>query len=230
MSRRKKKIVENLLITDIVPEGKGLGRADDLVVFVKDVVPGDVVDVLIQKNKSSYKEGIAVKFHKYSDLRRPARCKHFGLCGGCKWQNISYDEQLKFKEKITKDAFDRIAKVPIGEILPILPSNEVFFYRNKLEFTFSSRRWLTPQEMEQERPTSAEGLGFHLPGMFDRILDIEECFLQSEISDKIRNVIKKYSIENKLNFYDTREQKGFLRNLIVRNSISTQEYMVILIV
>ncbi|MBN2894121.1 MAG: 23S rRNA (uracil(1939)-C(5))-methyltransferase RlmD [Bacteroidales bacterium] len=226
---RKKKIINNLTITDIVPEGKGLGRKDDLVVFVKDVVPGDEVDVLIKRNKTAYKEGIAINFHKYSDLRVSAKCKHFDLCGGCKWQNITYDQQLAFKQKITQDAFDRIAKVPVGESFPIMGSDETYFYRNKLEYTFSTHRWLTKEEMENGRPESAAGLGFHLPGMFDRILDIDECLLQSELSNKIRNEVRKYAIEQKLEFYNIRSHQGFLRNLIVRNSVSTGEYMVILV-
>lgn len=229
MARRKKKIIENLTITDIVPEGKGLGRKDDLVVFVKDVVPGDEVDVLIKRNKTAYKEGIPIKFHKYSDLRVEAKCKHHELCGGCKWQHITYEQQLAFKQKITEDAFARIAKVEVGETLPIMGSEETYFYRNKLEYTFSTHRWLTKEEMADGRPESAEGLGFHLPGMFDRILDIDECLLQSEFSNKLRNAVRKYSLENNFSFYNIREQEGFLRNLVVRNSISTGEYMIILI-
>ncbi len=227
---RKKKIIQQVEITDIVPEGKGLGRKDELVIFVKDVVPGDVVDVLIKRNKTSYKEGIAVKFHKFSDLRIKPQCKHFELCGGCKWQNISYLQQLKFKQKIVVDAFERIAKVEIGEVAEILPSENIFKYRNKLEYTFSSRRWLTKEEMADGKPLSAEGLGFHLPGMFDRILDIDECLLQDDLTNSIRNFVKKYAIEHNLNFYDTRNHSGFLRNLVVRNSFATGEFMIILIV
>ncbi len=228
---RKRKIIENLEIIDIVPEGKGLGRKDDLVIFVKEVVPGDVVDVLIKRNKPSFKEGVAIKFHKYSDLRINAKCEHFDLCGGCKWQNITYEQQLKYKQKIVQDAFERIAKVPIGEIQNILPSPDTYFYRNKLEFTFSSRRWLTNDEINSDDNTiNANGLGFHRAGMFDRIIDIKECWLQSEISNKIRNAVREFAFENNLNFYDTRNHEGFLRNLVVRNSISTNEYMIVLII
>ncbi len=227
---RRKKIIEKIEITDIVPEGKGLGRKDDLVIFVKDVVPGDVVDVMITRNKSGYKEGKIAKFHKKSDLRVQAKCKHFDLCGGCKWQNISYENQLKFKQKIVQDAFERLAKVQVEEKQEIMPSEKTFLYRNKLEYTFSSRRWLTKEEMADGRPLSAEGLGFHLPGMFDRILDIDECWLQSDLSNQIRNSVRDFAKENKMNFYDTRNHSGFLRNLIVRNSFHTGEYMVVLIV
>jgi len=229
MGRSKRKIIENLEIIDIVPEGKGLGRKDDLVIFVKDVVPGDVVDVLIKRNKPSFKEGVPIKFHKYSDLRVEAKCKHADLCGGCKWQNISYEQQLAFKQKIVEDAFQRIAKVPVGEIQKIMPSENTFFYRNKLEYTFSSKRWLKKEEIDLSKPLQANGLGFHLPGMFDRILDIDECLLQSEVSNKLRNSVRKYAFEQNLEFYDAREHTGFLRNLVVRNSVSTGEYMVILI-
>ena len=226
---RRKKIIENLTITDIVPEGKGLGRKDDLVVFVKNVVPGDEVDVLIKRNKPAFKEGVPIKFHKYSDLRVDAKCKHADLCGGCKWQNITYEQQLKFKQKIVVDAFERIAKVSVGEIQQILPSENTFFYRNKLEYTFSPKKWLTKEEMNSDKPMQTNGLGFHLPGMFDRILDIDECLLQSELSNKIRNSVREYSFEQKLDFYDAKNHSGFLRNLVVRNSVATNEYMIILI-
>jgi 23S rRNA (uracil1939-C5)-methyltransferase len=227
---RKKKIISEVEITDIVPEGKGLGRKDDLVIFVKNTIPGDIVDVLIQRNKSSYKEGIAIYYHKYSDLRVQARCKHFDLCGGCKWQNITYEQQLKFKQKIVYDAFERIAKVEIDQRNEILPSANIYYYRNKLEYTFSSRRWLTKDEMEGGRPLSAEGLGFHLAGMYDRIIDIEECLLQSQMSNEIRNAVRDFARQNKLGFYDTRNHQGFLRNLIIRNSFFSDEYMVVLVV
>ncbi len=229
MGRRRKKIIENLTITDIVAEGKGLGRKDDLVVFVKDVVPGDVVDVLIKRNKSAYKEGIAINYHECSDLRVEAKCQHHELCGGCKWQHIDYEKQLEFKQKITQDAFDRIAKIPVNQTSTILESENIYNYRNKLEYTFSPNRWLTKAEMEDGRPLSAEGVGFHLAGMFDRILDIDECLLQSDFSNIIRNDIKKYAIENNLSFYNIRQHEGFLRNLVVRNSLANNQYMIILI-
>ncbi len=226
---RRKKIIENLLITDIVPDGKGLGRKNDLVVFVKDVIPGDVVDALVVKSKTSFKEAKPVKFHKYSNLRIKPVCKHFGLCGGCKWQNIKYEQQLKYKQKIVTDAFERIAKTKIGQISKILPSKEVFYYRNKLEYTFSKHRWLTKDEINSEKRFDTNGLGFHVPGMYDRIVDIDECFLQSKFSDEIRNSVGKFAKENNLDFFDIRNNSGFLRNLIVRNSRWSNEYMVIVI-
>lgn len=228
--KRNNKVIENLEIIDIVPEGKGLGRKDDLVIFVKNVVPGDIVDVVITRNKPSFKEGKAINFHKYSNLRVNAKCSHFDLCGGCKWQNITYEQQLKYKQKIIEDAFQRIAKVEIDEIFPIMQSPETYFYRNKLEYTFSSRKWLEKSQLQDTENINMNGLGFHLPGMFDRILDINQCYLQSTISDKIRNGIREFAFKNEYTFYDTREHQGFLRNLIVRSSNSTGEYMIVLIV
>lgn len=228
--KRNNKVIENLEIIDIVPEGKGLGRKDDLVIFVKNVVPGDIVDVVITRNKPSFKEGKAINFHKYSDLRVDAKCSHFDLCGGCKWQNITYEQQLKFKQKIVEDAFQRIAKVEIDEIFPIMQSPETYFYRNKLEYTFSSRKWLEKSQLQDAENINMNGLGFHLPGMFDRILDINQCYLQSTISDKIRNGVREFALKNEYTFYDTREHRGFLRNLVVRSSNSTGEYMIVLIV
>ena len=228
--KRNNKVIENLEIIDIVPEGKGLGRKDDLVIFVKNVVPGDIVDVVITRNKPSFKEGKAINFHKYSDLRVDAKCSHFDLCGGCKWQNITYEQQLKFKQKIVEDAFQRIAKVEIDEIFPIMQSPETYFYRNKLEYTFSSRKWLEKSQLQDAENINMNGLGFHLPGMFDRILDINQCYLQSTISDKIRNGVREFALKNEYTFYDTREHQGFLRNLVVRSSNSTGEYMIVLIV
>lgn len=230
MRKRRRKIIEEIKITDIVPEGKGLGRKNDLVIFVKDVVPGDVVDVVITRNKTAFKEGKPIKFHKLSNLRIDAKCQHFQLCGGCKWQNILYEQQLIFKQKIVEDAFNRIAKVPIDEQFSIIKSQNTFYYRNKLEYTFSSRRWLTEQEITKNQPINANGLGFHLPGMFDRILDIEKCLLQSDMSNTLRNSIKKFAIEQKIEFFDPRQQTGFLRNLIVRSSNATNEYMLIIII
>ncbi|MBN2664139.1 MAG: 23S rRNA (uracil(1939)-C(5))-methyltransferase RlmD [Bacteroidales bacterium] len=228
--KRNNKVIENLEIIDIVPEGKGLGRKDDLVIFVKNVVPGDIVDVVITRNKPSFKEGKAINFHKYSNLRVNAKCSHFDLCGGCKWQNITYEQQLKYKQKIIEDAFQRIAKVEIDEIFPIMQSPETYFYRNKLEYTFSSRKWLEKSQLQDTENINMNGLGFHLPGMFDRILDINQCYLQSTISDKIRNGVREFAFKNEYTFYDTREHQGFLRNLIVRSSNSTGEYMIVLIV
>lgn len=226
---KRGQIIENLEITDIVVEGKALGRVDDFVVFVENSVPGDVVDVRITKKKSSYAEGFVVDFKKLSEIRQNAICKHFGTCGGCRWQNISYDKQLKFKEKIVKDNFERIAKVVPNEFLPIMGSEKIFFYRNKLEYTFSNRRWLEKNELENIEKIDTRGLGFHLPRMFDRIVDIDECFLQSDFSNQIRNGVRQFAKENDLEFADTRLHNGFLKNLIVRNTVFTNQIMVIFV-
>ncbi len=229
MKRKKYKIYENIEIIDIADKGKGLAKVDDLVIFVNQVVPGDIVDVRIVKRKKNYKEGIAVKFHKYSDLRTEAKCEHFGLCGGCKWQNMPYNQQLKFKQKQVKDALQRIAKVEVGNINQILGSKNTYFYRNKLEYTFSNRRWFTNDEIRPEGERNADGLGFHIPRMFDRVVDINKCWLQSEPSNSIRLSVKKFACENNYKFYDARNHTGFLRNLIIRTS-TTGEFMIILIV
>ena len=226
---KKGQIIENLEITDIVVEGKALGRYEDFVVFVNDAVPGDFVDVRITKKKSSYAEGFIVDFKKLSEIRQNAICKHFGTCGGCRWQNISYDKQLVFKEKIVKDNFERIAKIVPNEFLPIWGSEKTFFYRNKLEYTFSNRRWLEKNQLENIEKIDTRGLGFHLPRMFDRIVDIDECFLQSDFSNKIRNDVRQFAKDNNLEFADTRLHNGFLKNLVVRNTVFTNEIMVIFV-
>ncbi len=228
MAKRKKKtILRNLTIDDFAAEGKSIARKDGLVIFVRNAVAGDVVDVLITKKKKDYYEGVPIKFHTYSKLRTEPKCKHFGICGGCKWQNVSYQEQLKFKHKQVVEQIKRIGKIEPREVLPIIASDHIFYYRNKLEFTFSSRRWFVEQ-YEFEKIKTSKALGYHVPGMYDRVLDIEECLLQQEPSNKIRNELKKFAIDNKISFYDSRTHKGFLRNLIIRNN-TQGEFMVIVI-
>lgn len=232
MARRNKvkfKIFEDVEIIDAGAEGKAVARVEDRVIFVPYVVPGDVVDIQITKKKKNYLEGKAVKFHKYSDLRIKAECEHFGICGGCKWQILEYKQQLKFKQKQVKDNLERIAKVELPEINPILGSKNIYYYRNKLEFTFTNRKWLTKfnaDEKPEERDMN--GLGFHIPGMFDRIVDVNHCYLQAEPSNAIRLELKKFALENNLSFYNVRRWEGFLRNVIIRNS-NTGDLMVIVI-
>lgn len=232
MARRKRPLplIENLEITDAGAEGKALGRWNEKVVFVPFAAPGDVVDVQVFKKKKSFLEGKVTKIHKASPLRIEPKCAHFGLCGGCKWQHLSYTEQLKFKQKQVKDSLDRIAKVPYPEVLPILGSANQFYYRNKLEYTFSNRRWLTDYDPSKEEggPEDTNGLGFHLPGMFDKILDIEECFLQKDPSNAIRLAVKSYAVKHGLTFYNVRKWEGLMRNIIIRTS-STGDLMVIVI-
>jgi 23S rRNA (uracil1939-C5)-methyltransferase len=230
MVMKIKKIVEGIRIIDAGAEGKAVGKIEDKVVFVPFVVPGDLIDAEVFKNKKSYYEGTAVRIHEYSDKRTEARCEHFGICGGCRWQNLKYSEQLYFKQKQVQDNIDRIGKFEHPPLLPIIPSEKEFFYRNKLEFSFSNKKWLTEFSKSENVPIkNMNGLGFHVPGMFDRVVDIRNCHLQAEPSNQIRIAVKKYAIEHNLEFFNTRNFGGFLRNLIVRTT-STGEVMVILIV
>ncbi len=201
----------------------------DMVIFVPFVVPGDIVDIEVIREKKSYIEGKATKVHRYSEKRTDPFCSHFGTCGGCRWQNMRYEDQLNYKHKQVVDNFTRIAKIDDPKILPILPSENTMYYRNKLEYTFSNHRWLTGDELNRE-PSQRDqnALGFHIPLLFDKILDIDHCYLQQDPSNAIRLEAKRYAIEKHLSFYDARTWQGFLRNLIIRNS-STGDLMVIFI-
>ena len=223
------KIYENVEITDAGSEGKAIARIENLVVFVPFVVPGDVADIQIIKKKKSYLEGRAIRFHKYAENRAVPFCSHFGTCGGCRWQNMRYEDQLYYKQKQVVDNFTRIAKIENPNILPILPSHSTTYYRNKLEYTFSNRRWMTSDDFSiepSERDQNA--LGFHIPLLFDKILNIDHCYLQQDPSNAIRLEAKRYAVENHLSFYDARTWQGFLRNLIIRNS-NSGDLMVIFI-
>ena len=227
MSRKmKNKVITNLLIERIASEGKCVGHHEGKVVFVSNVAPGDVVDVRITKGKSSFMEGEAIRFHEYSKDRIEPFCSHFGTCGGCKWQHINYDLQKTYKRQQVLDQFQRIAKVPIPEVAPILGSEKTQYYRNKLDFTFSNSRWLTREEINSGQEFERNALGFHIPKMFDKIIDIEHCYLQGGISNKVRNALREFARENSLSFYDIRNQVGLLRNLIIRTT-STWQTMVI---
>lgn len=222
-------LLENITITDVAAEGKAIARIDDLVVFVPFVAPGDVVDIQISKKKKSFAEGRAVKFHNYSDKRSEPFCSHFGICGGCKWQHLAYSEQVKYKQKQVVDSLTRIGKIELPEVSPILGSVKTDFYRNKLEYTFSNKRWLTDSErFSDEQFKDMDALGFHIPGMFDKVLDIKKCWLQDDISNRIRLTIKAFCKENEYEFFDLRNQVGIMRNLIIRTT-STGEVMVIVI-
>lgn len=213
-------LLENVTITDIGAEGNALARVNNLVVFVPMLVPGDVVDLRVIRKRKKYLEGKVVKFHKYSADRIEQRCSHFGICGGCKWQHLPYNLQLRFKEKQVRDNLTRIGKTEMPDIKPIIGSDLIYLYRNKLEYTFSNKRWLTKEEVESGSEFKREdALGFHIPGLFDKVLDIKECHLQPEPSNQIRNAVRGYAVANSLDFFDLREQKGFLRNLVVRNSL-----------
>lgn len=221
MGRRKElPLLEKVTITDIGAEGNALARVDNLVVFVPMLIPGDVVDLKVVKKRKKYLEGRVLKFHAYSPDRIDPRCKHFGVCGGCKWQHLPYELQLKYKEKQVKDNLKRIGKIEDPDIMPIIGSDDIYLYRNKLEYTFSDKRWLTIEEANSDNKYEREGaLGFHIPGLFDKVLDIEECHLQPEPSNSIRNSVRQYAMEKELEFFDLREQKGFLRNIVIRNSL-----------
>jgi 23S rRNA (uracil1939-C5)-methyltransferase len=228
MSRKmKNKVITNLLIERIASEGKCLGHHEEKVVFVTGVAPGDVVDVRITKGKSSFMEGEPVKFHEYSKERIEPFCSHFGICGGCKWQHINYDLQKTYKRQQVLDQFQRIAKVAIPEVMPTLGSAKTTYYRNKLDFTFSNKKWLTLDQVRSDEEFDRNALGFHIPKMFDKIVDVDHCYLQGNISNEVRNELRKFALENKITFYDIRGQVGLLRNLIIRTT-STGESMVIM--
>ncbi|MEN8224905.1 MAG: 23S rRNA (uracil(1939)-C(5))-methyltransferase RlmD [Bacteroidota bacterium] len=231
MARRRTPfpLYEKVEITDAGSEGKAVARVDNRVIFVPYVVPGDVVDIQVYKKKKSFFEGRAVKVHTYSDKRTEPQCEHFGLCGGCRWQNMDYGQQLFYKQKQVADNLERIGGLQLPEILPILASDNIYHYRNKLEYTFSNRRWFVekpdPDNPDQQ---NRNGLGFHLPGMFDRILDIDNCYLQRDPSNGIRLAARDFALENEYEFYDVKKWDGYLRNLLVRSS-STGDLMVIIV-
>lgn len=254
MRKRKQSniILEKIEIADVAAGGKAIARSQSptlpdgagegvkkngMIIFVKGTVPGDVVDLEIFKKKKNYAEGKIIKFHKYSEKREKPFCSHFGTCGGCVWQNLNYEEQLFYKQKQVKEALEHIGKISLaptrsGEevILPIVPSKNETYYRNKLEFAFSNKRWLSNEEIKN-LPFGQDlggALGFHVSGLFDKVLDIEHCYLQPSPSNEIRLEIKNYALRNGLSFFDFRTQRGFLRNLIIRNS-SLGELMTILV-
>lgn len=240
MGRRNKQLplLENVEITDVAAEGMAIAKTEDGVVFVPFVAPGDVVDIQVTKKKHSYMEGRAVRFEKYSDERTEPFCEHFGTCGGCKWQHLPYDKQLFYKQKQIIDNLTRIGKVELQGVQPILGSVKTQLYRNKLEFSFSNKRWMTREEMDAFKAKTEEGavvpqselngLGFHIPKLFDKILDIRKCWLQDDIQNRIRLDIKKFATDNGIPFFDLRAQTGFMRGIIIRTS-STGELMVIVI-
>jgi 23S rRNA (uracil1939-C5)-methyltransferase len=232
MGRRNKELplLEQVTVADAGAEGMAVARVDGLVVFVPFVVPGDVVDIQLYKKKKHYAEGRAVKFHSLSDLRVEARCPHFGVCGGCKWQTMSYPAQLEAKQRQVRDNLERLGNVDCSGMRPICGSENIYYYRNKLEFTFSTKAWRTAEEIASGAPLPAHGaLGFHIPQLFDKVLNIEHCALQADPSNDLRLAVRQYAEEHDLDYYDIRNHTGFLRNLVVRNT-STGQWMVIVIV
>ena len=228
---RKKKplpIFENITITDVAAEGKALARVNDMVVFVPWAVPGDVVNLQVTRKKHSFCEARIIDFVEKSPLRIEPRCPHFGICGGCKWQNLPYAEQIKAKQKQVHDQLSRIGKVELPEFRPILGSVKEFEYRNKLEFGFSNKRWLTQDEVDKGLEIKDKNaVGFHITGAFDKIYPIENCCLMDPLQNEIRNSIRDYALEHDLTFYDLRNQHGLLRDMVLRNS-NTGEWMLIM--
>ena len=230
VARKKKELplLEKVTITDVAAEGKALAKVNDLVVFVPYVVPGDVVDLQVKRKKNHYAEAVAVKIHEKSPMRVEPFCQHYGVCGGCKWQCLAYEDQIKYKQKQVFDNLTRIGKVELPEFRPILGSEKIMFYRNKLEYTFSNKRWLTEEEVKQDvKYDQMNAVGFHIPGAFDKVLAIEKCWLQDDISNRIRNSIRDYAYAHNYPSFDLRTQEGMLRNMMVRTS-STGELMVLL--
>lgn len=228
--RRKHPLLEKVKFFDIGDKGKAVGKTEDKVVFAVGPIPGDVADIQVFKKRKNYLEGRVTQFHERSEHLVPAKCQHFDLCGGCKWQHMDYAEQVAFKEKTAKDALKRIGKVEAETWLPILKSESLYQYRNKLEYTFSEKRWLTEKEVQSENDIpNREGLGFHLPGKFDKVLHVSECLLQPNETNLIRNFLYERSLSLGLSFFELREQVGVLRNLVVRNN-RRGEWMVNLVV
>ncbi len=231
MAKKKElPLLEQVTIADAGAEGKAVAKVNGLVVFVPFVVPGDVVDIQLFKKKKSYAEGRAVRFHHYSEARVEPRCPHFGVCGGCKWQILNYAAQLEAKQRQVRDNLERLGNVDCSGMRPICGSDNIYYYRNKLEFTFSTKAWRTAEELASGIPQSAQGaLGFHIPQLFDKVLPIQHCALQADPSNDIRLAVSHYAEENHLEYYDIRNHTGFLRNLVIRNT-SLGHWMVIVIV
>lgn len=231
MARRnnKRQIFEQIEVIDAGAKGKTVAKAPDgRIIFLPNAVPGDVVDVQTFKKRKAYYDGKAIAFHSLSEKRTKPKCEHFGVCGGCKWQDMEYRYQLEYKQKEVTNNLLRIGHLELPEITPILGSEDQYFYRNKMEFSFSDSRWLTQDEIQSDADLGdRNALGFHIPGMWDKILDIKKCWLQEDPSNAIRNTIKSFAVEHHLEFFNTRQQTGFLRTLMIRTS-STGDIMIVL--
>lgn len=230
MARKNKKICfENIEVIDAGAKGKSVAKAPDgKIIFLSNAIPGDVIDIQTFKKRKAYYEGKAIKFHKFSEKRTTPKCEHFGTCGGCKWQHMEYEHQLFYKQNEVTNNLKRLGHLEFPEPIPILGSESTFFYRNKMEFSFSANRWLSIDEINSGIDVeNKNGLGFHIPGMWDKILDINKCWLQKDPSNAIRNEIKKFAIANNIEFFNVKEQEGLLRTLMIRTA-STGDLMVIL--
>ena len=230
MSRKnKKQLFTNIEVIDAGAKGKTIAKAPDgRVIFLPNAVPGDVVDIQTYKKRKSYYEGKATVFHTLSDKRTEPVCEHFGTCGGCKWQHMAYEHQLFYKQKEVTNNLTRLGHIELPEVTPILGSEKQYFYRNKMEFSFSDSRWLTFDEINSDEDFGdRNALGFHIPGMWDKILDVKKCHLQADPSNAIRNAVKAFAVKNNLDFFNTRQQTGLLRTLMIRTT-SIGEIMVLI--
>ncbi len=227
--RNKSQFFEHIEVLDAGAKGVSVAKSPDgAVIFLPNVVPGDVVDVQTFKKRKSYYEGKAIKFHSYSNKRTTPKCEHFGVCGGCKWQDMAYEHQLYYKQNEVENNLKRIGHIELPTVTPILGSAQEYFYRNKMEFSFSDSRWLTLDEIQSDKDLGDKNaLGFHIPGMWDKILDIKKCWLQEDPSNAIRNEVKAFAIQNNLEFFNTRNQTGFLRTMMIRTT-SIGEIMVMI--
>lgn len=215
--KNKNLVLEKVLVEDYAAEGKSLARLDGKVIFIENTVPGDVVDVRLFKNKKDWAEGFAIKYHEYSPQRVAPFCSHFGVCGGCQWQMLPYEKQLQFKQQQVIDNLERIGKIQLPEISSILGAEETKFYRNKIEYTFSNKRFLLLEELKDESVSSMQNVaGFHAKGIFDKVIDINTCYLQSEPTNRLRIAVKEFAEKKNLSFYDIKQQQGFLRTMQVR--------------
>lgn len=223
--KNKNQVLEDIAVTGYAAEGKALAKLDGKVIFISGAVPGDVADILLTKNKKDWAEGRALRIKEFSKERVEPFCKHFGVCGGCKWQMLPYNKQLAYKQQEVEQNLRRIGKTGLPDILPIIGGDDTIHYRNKLEFTFSNKRYLLPGEMESGKIIQENALGFHVPRIFDKVIDIEECYLMDDVNNRIRNTIRSFALENNFSFYDIRQHTGWLRNIIVRQC-TTGELMV----
>ena len=226
VKKKKLPVYRNVEILDIGAEGKAIARIDDKVVFIPGGIPGDIIDLQIKKKRKKYMEGYPIAFHHYSIKRVPPRCEHFGTCGGCKWQHLNYEDQIFYKKKQVVDTLERIGKINKPDVCDVKTAAETFYYRNKLEFTFTNQRWLKKEEMG-DGEKNMDGVGFHVAGLFAKVVDINHCYLQPSPSNEIRLAVKAYAKENNLPFFDIRKQEGLLRNMIIKTA-RTNELMVII--
>ncbi|QNL51004.1 23S rRNA (uracil(1939)-C(5))-methyltransferase RlmD [Olivibacter sp. SDN3] len=225
---QEKRLIENIEIIDIAEEGKGVGKTDDLVLFIEKAVPGDVVDVELIRKRKNFAEARITKVKKPSKYRIDAFCNHFGTCGGCKWQHMDYGAQLHYKQQSVANALSRIGKIDTATMESILPSEKTSYYRNKLEYTFSNKRWLTAEDVARGQEHEMNALGFHVPLRFDKILAIDRCYLQQDPSNVIRNELAAFTLDNQISYYDLRSHEGALRNLIIRTA-TTGDLMVVVV-